>query len=376
MLSASSKGKRLVRSTVHDLPECARATLCSSKVVVGYTKKHPIYTDVFGSHPPPGFTYAPHPSIAATSRFLAEAAWSRAQIIHLDAASGLRIVGDCPVVVECEGVPAPEFFADPRVRQILVESRWAGRNHLDHPKVSLLRPATPLRSSYPPKLNRGPVHVLAVGHGGMVKGFDAVFALYRELSRKQPVKLTIAGSLGHNFETYPEIRRDAPGFHALDELQSWVNSRKDPKLVLQPYRRSTLLRRIYPSADIYLHLGRMETFGFSVLEAMSYGLPVVATAINAIPEMVRHGENGYLIDSPLDINSPDWTASVAGQARRYVELLATSPALRQEMGWRALARVRTRFSIAYRQAYLSCTYSRILRGIVSSAGKDSGSGVW
>jgi glycosyltransferase involved in cell wall biosynthesis len=40
-----------------------------------------------------------------------------------------------------------------------------------------------------------------------------------------------------------------------------------------------------------------EPFGFSVVEAMACGTPVVARRRGSMPEIVRHGENGFLVDT-------------------------------------------------------------------------------
>ena len=41
-----------------------------------------------------------------------------------------------------------------------------------------------------------------------------------------------------------------------------------------------------------------ESFGIGVLEAQSRGVPVIASNLGALPEIIEHGENGFLIDSP------------------------------------------------------------------------------
>jgi glycosyltransferase involved in cell wall biosynthesis len=47
-----------------------------------------------------------------------------------------------------------------------------------------------------------------------------------------------------------------------------------------------------------LHLVRFdEPFGFSVVEAMACGTPVVASSRGSMPEIVRHGESGFLVSS-------------------------------------------------------------------------------
>jgi glycosyltransferase involved in cell wall biosynthesis len=61
-----------------------------------------------------------------------------------------------------------------------------------------------------------------------------------------------------------------------------------------PDRRADLLG----GARALLHLVNFdEPFGFSVVEAMACGTPVVASARGSMPEIVRDGENGFLVGS-------------------------------------------------------------------------------
>ena len=52
----------------------------------------------------------------------------------------------------------------------------------------------------------------------------------------------------------------------------------------------------YRSADILVHPASWEAFGMSIIEAMWQGLPVVASNVAAIPELVVDGENGRLFE--------------------------------------------------------------------------------
>lgn len=55
------------------------------------------------------------------------------------------------------------------------------------------------------------------------------------------------------------------------------------------------LTRFYEDADIFVLPSLVEGFGIVLLEAMSYGLPIVATTGGSIPELVTHGTNGLLV---------------------------------------------------------------------------------
>lgn len=56
------------------------------------------------------------------------------------------------------------------------------------------------------------------------------------------------------------------------------------------------LYEILCSADVFILPSQMESFGLSALEAMSCGLPVIATNVGGLPEVILHGETGYLTE--------------------------------------------------------------------------------
>jgi glycosyltransferase involved in cell wall biosynthesis len=55
---------------------------------------------------------------------------------------------------------------------------------------------------------------------------------------------------------------------------------------------------VYPRHDIYMHTALHEPFGLVLLEAMAAGLPVIALAGGGIRDVVKDGENGFLISQP------------------------------------------------------------------------------
>jgi glycosyltransferase involved in cell wall biosynthesis len=49
--------------------------------------------------------------------------------------------------------------------------------------------------------------------------------------------------------------------------------------------------------DLLIVNSRREPFGLTIVEAMLSGTPVLAAAVDGIPEIVRHGESGWLVEA-------------------------------------------------------------------------------
>ncbi|WP_136619966.1 MULTISPECIES: glycosyltransferase family 4 protein [Mesorhizobium] len=83
----------------------------------------------------------------------------------------------------------------------------------------------------------------------------------------------------------------------------------------------------------------VETFGRVVFEAMACGLPVVCHSHGGYADHIRHGENGFLFETTqqaarilADLKAdPELRATVGREARRTVEQLFSSQALRQRL---------------------------------------------
>jgi N-acetyl-alpha-D-glucosaminyl L-malate synthase BshA len=71
------------------------------------------------------------------------------------------------------------------------------------------------------------------------------------------------------------------------------------------------VERLIPQAHVALMPSEMESFGLVALEAMACGVVPVATRVGGVPEVVTHGEDGFL-EAPGDI---------AALSARVVELL-------------------------------------------------------
>lgn len=92
------------------------------------------------------------------------------------------------------------------------------------------------------------------------------------------------------------------------------------------------LKRLYAQADLFVLPSRGDASPFAVLEAMASGLPVVATRVGALDEMVDDGKTGLLIP-----------AGDAGALASAVLALAANRARLDAMGRAARARACTDF---------------------------------
>jgi glycosyltransferase involved in cell wall biosynthesis len=111
---------------------------------------------------------------------------------------------------------------------------------------------------------------------------------------------------------------------------------------------STLLA----DADVFVLSSRSDGLPMSVIEAMAAGLPVVASAVGGVHELVVDGETGLLV-------APGDPAALAAALTR----LASDPAYRRRLGDAGRARAEQRFDLApFRRAHVEL-YRRELAAI-------------
>ena len=102
--------------------------------------------------------------------------------------------------------------------------------------------------------------------------------------------------------------------------------------VLGPVNTSDL-SRYYAEASVFCLPTKREPFGIAFVEAMMHRLPIVATAVGAVPDMVEHGVNGFLVEP--------------GKAEPLAQALCTlldSPQLCQQFGRRSYDKAVERYT--------------------------------
>lgn len=148
---------------------------------------------------------------------------------------------------------------------------------------------------------RGGGYLLAVGRLSLEKGYEE---LIRAAPRANGLRIKIAG-IG---PLEARLRSQISSSGANVELVGW--------------KRGEELDELYRNAEAFIACPvGYENAPLTVLDALGYGLPILASRIGGLPEMAEDGKNGYLVER----GSVDaWT----GALKRFAE---TSDEQREEM---------------------------------------------
>jgi glycosyltransferase involved in cell wall biosynthesis len=150
---------------------------------------------------------------------------------------------------------------------------------------------------------------------------------------------------------YPEVDFTLIGHRHTDFVESiehQLEAASDHVEVLDPRPREDMIG-LYGEADVFVLPTRREGFPMVVLEAMAAGLPVVATPVGAIPDVVRDGEEGIIVPTA---DAPALTAALGR--------LLGDPELRARMGERGRRRVEEVYSRGVVVRQLEAIYRALL----------------
>jgi len=160
-----------------------------------------------------------------------------------------------------------------------------------------------------------------------VKRVDTVVEVFRRVRHEVPARLLLIG----DGPVRPEIEQQVHG-HGLQDDVVFIGEEQDPV-------------RWLSIGDLFLLPSVQESFGLAALEAMACEVPVIASNVGGLPEIVRQGITGFTCE-------PD---DVEQMSRLAIDLLLDT--LRREgMGRGAAAMVRTEYCAdrivpLYEQAY-------------------------
>lgn len=156
----------------------------------------------------------------------------------------------------------------------------------------------------PPVQRPGGNAIISLGRLDPVKGLGYLIDAVKEIER--PPRLIIAG-------TGPEegnLRSITEGMDV--EFAGWVSD----------------VGEVFGRGKIFVLPSLSEGLPSAMLEAMSYGLPVIATKVGGVPDIIEHGKTGFLIE-------PKDTAAI----KKYIKLLLEDDATFQEMSRNCLKEI-------------------------------------
>jgi glycosyltransferase involved in cell wall biosynthesis len=102
------------------------------------------------------------------------------------------------------------------------------------------------------------------------------------------------------------------------------------------YLRGEQLSQAYASADAFVFPSAMETFGLVVVEAMAAGLPVVASRVGGVRDVVTEGVTGYSYDSGDIFALVDGVRKLTADRARMAQMGLAARAFAETQSWDAM----------------------------------------
>jgi glycosyltransferase involved in cell wall biosynthesis len=204
------------------------------------------------------------------------------------------------------------------------------RPHVPGVRIERFDNAVDLRG-FPPAAAEGSKTILFVGTLAERKGLMDLLEAAKLLRQRGVAgwRLEVVGAGNEAGAAEAQRIRMAFGAEGLSEV------------LLGPLSGEALRERLR-AAGVYALPSHSEGQPIGILEAMASGLPVVATRVGAVPDMVRDGEEGLLVEPgrPEELagalekvlGSPELRRSMASSARKHVEKRFDLPGLRERLG--------------------------------------------
>jgi L-malate glycosyltransferase len=167
------------------------------------------------------------------------------------------------------------------------------------------------------RFTRGDASVKIVTHVSNfrpVKRIDAVLAIFDRIRRAVPARLLLVGD-GPELGRVSRMGRDL----GITDLLDIVGAQEEVVPLLSV-------------SDVFLLPSAQESFGLAALEAMACEVPVVASRVGGLPEVIEHGVSGFL-------HPPEALDEMAASA----VMLLTDPVRHRAVAKAACERVRVHF---------------------------------
>lgn len=167
-------------------------------------------------------------------------------------------------------------------------------------------------------------HALSDGHPD-----DAILLYVGRLSSEKQID-HIRPVLENVPGTRLAIVGDGPARESLEAHFAGTNTK------FMGYMTGEPLSQAYASADVFVFPSALETFGLVVTEAMAAGLPVVASRVGGIPDVVDIGRTGYTFDVGDTRTMIDGVRQITLDRSRIREMGISARAFAETQTWPAM----------------------------------------
>ncbi len=161
---------------------------------------------------------------------------------------------------------------------------------------------------------------------------------------------------------YSNVRGVINGAIPKEILSKYSKNKKLEFHQLMPHKN---LLKLFSCADIFVYPGYSDSFGFVYMEAMSLGIPIVTADGYSRREIIRDGEQGFVVDVPkemVDCWNIDRYESILGTMIEKIEILIENKKMREKMGLACLKEIKSgKFSIDKRNKKLGKIYREALK---------------
>jgi glycosyltransferase involved in cell wall biosynthesis len=252
-------------------------------------------------------------------------------------------------ILEPRGLTAVHFSAR-GADAVVAVSQAVAKQVVDGP-ARVIYAGLPLPAGDPPARPHRPASEVIIGTAGRLvelKGIEYLLGAASTLRREFPaLRVEIAGSGPHREKLEAAVAQ--AGLTEQVKFLGWIDD----------------LTSVLPRWDVFVMPSLEEGFPIAALDAMAAALPVVATPVGGVPELIEDGKTGWLVP-PRDAEA------LASRLR----LLLFDPDLGRRVGAAAYARVRDHFSAAQMTQKFAQLYDELLNDPSAPAppGKASGPG--
>ena len=123
----------------------------------------------------------------------------------------------------------------------------------------------------------------------------------RLVSHKNIKKIIRAISDLNNPLIYLNIIGDGPELNQLQKIS--LKSNNKDNIIFHGKLNRDDINHIFLKSDIYIQASNYEGLPHSLLEAMSYGIPVLCTPVGECKEILGNEDRGYILDLPVSKNN-------------------------------------------------------------------------